>query len=64
MTALMRALELARKAGDERRVAMVLHQIGLVFQYQGRFGAAVKSMQDAVNSFRQQGENGLNMAEF
>ncbi len=29
---------------------------------QGRFGAAVKSLQDAVSAFRQQGENGLNMA--
>jgi serine/threonine protein kinase/tetratricopeptide (TPR) repeat protein len=64
MTGLMRALELGRKAGDARSVALVSHQIGLVFEYQGRFGAAVKSMQDAVKSFRQQGENGLNMAEF
>jgi tetratricopeptide (TPR) repeat protein len=59
----MRALELGRKAGDAHSVALVSRQIGLVFQYQGRFGAAVKSMQDAVKSFRQQGENGLNMAE-
>ncbi len=43
---------------------LVSHQIGLVFEYQGRFGAAVKSMQDAVKSFRRQGENGLDMAEF
>ena len=64
MTGSMRALELSRKAGDERRVAIVSHQIGLVFEYQGRFGAAVKSMQDAVKSFRRQGENGLDMAEF
>ena len=45
-------------------VALVSRQIGLVFEYQGRFGAAVKSMQDAVKSFRQQGETGLDMAEF
>ena len=45
-------------------LAIVSHQIGLVFEYQGRFGAAVKSMQDAVKSFRRQGENGLDMAEF
>ena len=63
MTGLMRALELGRKAGDVARVALVSRQIGLVFEYQGRFGAAVKSMQDAVKSFRQQGENGLDMAE-
>jgi tetratricopeptide (TPR) repeat protein len=61
---LMRALELGRSAGDAHSVAVVSRQIGLVFEYQGRFGAAVKSMQDAVKSFRQQGENGLDMAEF
>jgi tetratricopeptide (TPR) repeat protein len=60
----MRALELARKVGDERRIALISHQMGLVFEYQGRFGAAVNSMQDAVKNFRQQGEKNLNMAEF
>jgi eukaryotic-like serine/threonine-protein kinase len=64
MTGLMRALELGRSAGDAHSVAVVSRQIGLVFEYQGRFGAAVKSIQDAVKSFRQQGENGLDMAEF
>ncbi len=44
-------------------IAVVSRQIGLVLGYQGRFGAAVKSLQDAVKRFRQQGENGLNMAE-
>ena len=63
MTGLMRALELGRKAGNAEIVALVSHQIGLVFEYQGRFGAAVKSMQDAVKNFREQGQNGLNMAE-
>ncbi len=62
MNALMRALELARKAGDARGGAIISRQIGLVFEYQGRFGAAVKSMQDAVKVFRAQGENGLDMA--
>jgi tetratricopeptide (TPR) repeat protein len=59
----MRALELARKGGDATGVAVISRQIGLVLGYQGRFGAAVKSLQDAVNSFRQQGENGHSMAE-
>ena len=63
MTALMRALELARKAGDQSGIAVISRQIGLVLGYQGRFGAAVKSLQDAVNAFRQQGENGHSMAE-
>ena len=64
MTALMRALELSRKVGDRGRIALVSHQIGLVLGYQGRFGASVKSLQDAVSAFRAQGENGANMAEF
>ena len=52
MTALMRALELGRKAGDDApRGAWSSRQIGLVFEYQGRFGAAVKSLQDAVKRF-------------
>ncbi len=63
MTSLMRALGLARKAGDSGGVAVISRQIGLVLGYQGRFGAAVKSLQDAVNGFRQQGENGHTMAE-
>ena len=49
---------------DSGRIALVSHQIGLVLGYQGRFGASVKSLQDAVNAFRAQGENGENMAEF
>jgi eukaryotic-like serine/threonine-protein kinase len=63
MTALMRALELARKAGDATGTAVISRQIGLVLGYQGRFGAAAKSLKDAVNTFRQQGENGHSMAE-
>jgi tetratricopeptide (TPR) repeat protein len=59
----MRALELARKVGDSSGIAVISRQIGLVLGYQGRFGAAVKSLQDAVNAFRQQGENGHSMAE-
>jgi eukaryotic-like serine/threonine-protein kinase len=63
MTALMRALELGRKAGDSSGVAVISRQIGLVLGYQGRFGAAVKSLQDDVKAFQQQGENGHSMAE-
>jgi serine/threonine protein kinase/Tfp pilus assembly protein PilF len=62
MTALMRALDLSRKVGDASRTALIARQIGLVLGYQGRFGAAVKSLQDAVKSFLEQGETGLTMA--
>ena len=54
----MRALELSRKVGDARPTALLSHQIGLVFEYQGRFGAAVKSMQESVKAFRDRGEQG------
>ncbi len=64
MTALMRALDLSHTVGDLSRVAMISRQIGLVSGYQGRFGSAVKSLQDAVKTFRTLGENGLNMAVF
>jgi eukaryotic-like serine/threonine-protein kinase len=62
MTLLMRALDLARKADDTRVVALVSHQMGMVFEAQGRLGAAVKSMQDAEKSLRQRGELGRDMA--
>ena len=64
LTSLMRALDLARKANDARWIAIISHQIGLVFEYQGRLGAAVKSMQDGVKAFRDQGEHGADMAAF
>ncbi len=58
----MRALELSRQVGDARQTALLLHQIGLVFEYQGRFGAAVKSMQESTKTFRDRGEHGRDMA--
>jgi eukaryotic-like serine/threonine-protein kinase len=64
LSSLMRALDLARKANDARWIALTSHQIGLVFEDQGRLGAAVKSMQDGVKAFRDQGEHGNAMATF
>ena len=64
LDSLMRALDLARKANDAQQLAIVSHQMGLVFQYQGRLGAAVNKMQDAVRAFRDQGEKGLGMATY
>jgi eukaryotic-like serine/threonine-protein kinase len=61
MNGLMRALDLSRKAGDGSGTALIDRQIGLVLGYQGRFGAAAKSLQDAVKSLRQQGDVGLAM---
>ncbi len=64
LTSLMRALELSRQVGDARLTALLSHQIGLVFEYQGRFGAAVKSMQGSTKAFRDRGEHGRDMAAF
>jgi len=59
----MRSLDLWRKAGNARGAADESHDIGLVFQYQGRFGAAVNAMQDAVNGYRALGDKSDDMAE-
>ncbi|PYU00983.1 MAG: hypothetical protein DMG38_05395 [Acidobacteria bacterium] len=64
MTSFMRALDLWRKAGDEHGAAVESHQIGLVLQYQGRLGAALSAMQDAVKGSRGIGNRGRDMLEF
>ncbi len=64
LKSLMRAKDLARKANDARWIAIVSHQIGIVFEYQGRLGPAVSSMQDAVKALRDQGEHGNDIATF
>ena len=59
----MRALDLWRKAGNARGAAYESHDIGMVLQSQGRFGAAVSAMQDAVNGYRALGDRSDDMAE-
>jgi len=44
----LKAMELYRKVGEERGAAGESHQMGLVFGYQGRVGAAVSALQDTV----------------
>src|ERR1700730_16262190 len=51
MTSYMRALELRRKAGDSLGAALESHSTGMVFLYQGRYGAAINSLQESVNGF-------------
>src|SRR6202035_4105870 len=62
LTTSMRALDLWRKAGNGRGAADESHDIGLVFQHQGRFGAAVHAMQDAVDGYRAVGDRSTDMA--
>jgi serine/threonine protein kinase/Tfp pilus assembly protein PilF len=59
----LKAIEFWRKAGDTRGVALNSHQMGLVFQYQGRLGAALGAMQDAVKPLRDLQDRTRDMAE-
>jgi serine/threonine protein kinase/tetratricopeptide (TPR) repeat protein len=60
---LLKAIEMWRKAGDNRGAAIESRQLGLIFLYQGRLGAALHAMEDAVKSFRDLGNRGRDMAE-
>ena len=48
----LRALDSRRAAGDTRTAAMESYSIGTIFDYQGRYGAAVKSKGEALQAFR------------
>ena len=48
VTQYMRALELHRSMDDARGAAVDSYTLGTMFDYQGRFGAAVNSKQDAL----------------
>jgi len=48
----MRALELWRSINDTRGAAIVSYTLGTMLDYQGRFGAAVSSKQDALKTFQ------------
>lgn len=49
----LKALDLWRNSGDRRGTAMSAYDMGTVFSYQGRFGAALNSRQDALKGFRE-----------
>ena len=63
MTSYMRALELRRKAGDPLGAALESHSTGMVFLYQGRYGAAINSLQDSVNGFHDAKDRTRTMAQ-
>jgi tetratricopeptide (TPR) repeat protein len=48
----VRALELRRSAGDKRGAAIESYSIGTIFDYQSRYGAAIKSKEEALQAFR------------
>jgi tetratricopeptide (TPR) repeat protein/predicted Ser/Thr protein kinase len=59
----LRALDLRRSVGDKRSAAIESASMGTLFGYQGRFGAALSSEEDALKTFRETKENGFWLAE-
>ncbi|MGB7585236.1 MAG: tetratricopeptide repeat protein [Terriglobales bacterium] len=59
----LRALDLRRSVGDNRSAAIESASMGTLFGYQGRYGAAVSSEEDALKIFRETKENGFWLAE-
>ena len=63
LSSLKRALDIWRSAREDLGAASVQRQMGVVFGYQARFGAAVASIQDAVKAFEKIGEKSADSAE-
>ena len=63
MSSYIRALELRRKAGDSLGAALESHSTGMVFLYQGRYGAAVNALQESVNGFHDAKDRTRTMAQ-
>ena len=63
VTQYMRALGLRRSINDPRGAAIESYSMGTLFDYQGRFGAAINSKQDALKTFRDLKERSFWMAE-
>ncbi len=51
VTEYMRALDLRRNMNDARGAAIESYTVGIMFLDQGRFGAAISSMEDALKTF-------------
>jgi len=63
VTQYMRALGLRRSMDDSRGAAIESYSMGTLFDYQGRFGAAISSKQDALKTFRDLKDRTFWMAE-
>jgi tetratricopeptide (TPR) repeat protein/predicted Ser/Thr protein kinase len=59
----LRALDLRRKANDKRGGAIESASLGVLFGYQGRYGAALSSAQDALKTMRDIKETGQWLGE-
>jgi tetratricopeptide (TPR) repeat protein/predicted Ser/Thr protein kinase len=59
----MRALDLRRTMNDTRGAAIESYTLGMILDYQGRFGAAINSKQAALNTFEELKDKTYWMAE-
>ena len=53
----LRALDLDRSSGNKRGAALRSYSVGTLFEYQGRYGAALSSKEEAVKTFQELGDN-------
>jgi tetratricopeptide (TPR) repeat protein/predicted Ser/Thr protein kinase len=54
-----RALDIWRTAGNRRNSAIESDSMGTIFEYQGRYGAALSAKEEAVKTIRDIGERGF-----
>lgn len=59
----LRALDLRRGTGDKRGAALESSSMGTLFGYQGRYGAALSSEEDALQTFRELQDRSYWLAE-
>jgi len=59
----LKALELFRSSGDKRGAAIQSYSMGTIFEYQGRYGAALKSKEEALKTLRDLHYRSFCMAE-
>ncbi len=59
----LRALDLYRSAGDKRGAAIDSYSMGSLFGYQGRYGAALNSKEEALKTLRELQDRSSWMAE-
>jgi tetratricopeptide (TPR) repeat protein len=59
----LRAMDLRRSTGDSRSAALESSSLGILFGYQGRYGAALSSEEDALKTFRELKERSYWLAE-
>jgi eukaryotic-like serine/threonine-protein kinase len=55
----LKALEIRRTAGDKRGAAIESSGLGVLFGYQGRFGAAISAQEEAISGLRDAKEKGF-----